>query len=89
MSLSEIPCKASEKNRLISSSVLKILLVNFRLRECHIFSAGLSSGLYGGRNSNAMLWGMLSFFALCKAPLSSTTILNCSLLCSENWLRYD
>src|SRR5450759_2380704 len=51
---------------------------NCLLYFAHIFSAGFSSGLYGGKKMRAIFSGIISFFALWKAPLSSTTILNSS-----------
>ena len=53
----------------------------------HIFSAGLSSGLYGGMNSKAIFWGTFNCAALWKAPLSRMMILNSSGVCLENSSR--
>ncbi len=44
----------------------------------HNFSAGFISRLYGGKNTRAILSGMLNFFALFNAPLSRNIFLNSS-----------
>jgi len=68
----------SQIKSLSTSRELNSLFVNVLLNPAHIFSAGLSSGLYGGKNSNAMFAGMIKDLALWKAPLSSTITLNSS-----------
>ena len=55
---------------------LKSWLVKGLLNQAQICSAGLSSGQYGGKKIKAMLFGILSFLALWKAPLSSTISLS-------------
>lgn len=68
----------------ISSKDMKVLLEKARLSLCHIFSAGFSSGAYGGRKIRAIFWGMIKDFALWNAPLSSMIILNSWLRCCAN-----
>ena len=58
--------------------------MNFLLSIAHIFSAGLSSGLYGGRNISPILSGIVKDLALWNAPLSRTIILNSVGFCNEN-----
>ena len=75
---------------LTSSRVLQNRLVNFLFINAHIFSAGLSSGLYGGKKSRTIFSGTFNLAALWKAPLSNTIILNSSGLCLDissrnNW----
>ena len=79
---------AFSMNMLSSFKVLNNLLVKDLLRCADIFSAGLSSGLYGGKKISAMLLGMINVFALWNALLSSTMILNSSGLCLENSFKY-
>jgi len=47
----------------------------------------LSSGEYGGIKSNAILFGIISVFALWNAPLSRMIILNSSGFSFENSFR--
>ena len=49
----------SSMNMLSSSKALNNLFVKDLLRCAHIFSAGLSSGLYGGKKMSAMLSQMI------------------------------
>ena len=79
--------QASTKKSERASSVLKRRFEKFLFKACHIFSAGLSSGLYGGINTRAMFGGTSRQVALWNAPLSNTTILNSSALCWENKSR--
>jgi hypothetical protein len=70
---------------LSSSSVQCGLLVNFLFKMSQIFSAGLSSGQYGGKKTSLMSSGTRSAFALWNALLSNTIILNTSGL----WREYS
>jgi len=79
---------AFSMNTMSASNVLNNLLVKALLRYAHIFSAGLSSGIYGGKKMNAMFSEMISTFPLWKEPLSSTIILNSSRFCFANSFKY-
>lgn len=74
-------------NSSISSKVLNNRLVNCLLNLAQIFSAGLSSGLYGGRNTKATFKGICRHFALWNDPLSRTRILNSNGSILENSSR--
>jgi hypothetical protein len=72
---------------LTSSKDLCNIPVKALLNFHHIFSDGLSSGEYGGMKSNAMFSGITRVFALWKAPLSKSIILNSSTFSLENSSR--
>jgi hypothetical protein len=53
----------------------------------HIFLAGLSSGLYGGRKTKTVFSGMINFFALWNLPLSNIIIFSSFGLSFEKLFR--
>lgn len=66
-------------NWLRCSKVGHSKLVKALLNFAHIFSAGFSSGEYGGKKSRLTFLGTIKDLALWKAPLSNTRILCCCL----------
>ena len=77
-------CTSELMKSLTSSRVLWSLPEKARFILHHIFSAGFSSGEYGGIKSKRILVGIFSFATLWNAPLSSNMILNSSGFSFEN-----
>ena len=60
------------------------MLLYFLLKKAQIFSAGFSSGEYGGKKINPIFSGITKALDLWNAPLSRTIILNSFGFCFAN-----
>jgi hypothetical protein len=65
----------------------KVLQTNSLFKSHHTFSAGFSSGLYGGKKIRTILRGISNDFDLWNDPLSKTTTFNSEGFILENSSR--